>query len=158
MRLLALAAASLALTPHVSAQQPVPEWTLMRELRVGSLDGSDALGAIGDIVVSQRTGKVFVAEGSQRILVFDANGYRQDAFGRRGRGPGEFENLSHVYWSEGFIVATDGRSHQVSRFTEEGELIDARVVESRALPGVAQRARHSLRLEANTSWVWCDSR
>ncbi len=43
------------------------------------------------------------------------------------QGPGEFENLSHIYWTDGAIVALDNTHRTLTRFDETGQLIDVPV-------------------------------
>jgi hypothetical protein len=127
----------LLLPGHLLAQETLPRWSLVPQLRVGSIDGPDALEAMGEIVVSPRSGNIFVSEASQRILVFSADGRRLRQFGREGSGPGEFRNLQDIYWSDGRIVATDARVNRLTSFTEEGDVIAADLIESGPLPGVS---------------------
>ena len=71
MVFLALLCGSLAFAAPAAPQRKLPRWSLTTELRIGAIDGQDALDAIADIVVSPATGQIFVTERSQRILVFD---------------------------------------------------------------------------------------
>jgi hypothetical protein len=136
MPILAAASAVLLLAFQLPAQPSVPEWSLTPELRIGGVDGPNALDVIGSIVVSPRSGDVFVAEGSRRISVFGADGSRRRTFGRRGEGPGEFQNLKNIFWSDGTLFAVDGGgTHRVTRFTEEGDVVDSRTIESGPLIG-----------------------
>jgi hypothetical protein len=133
-------AVAVVLAAPLAGQQSLSTWSLDPELRLGSLDGPYALGALGSVVVSPKTGNVFVNEDARRILEFDSAGTKLHAFGHRGDGPGEFRNLSDLYWSDGHIIAFDAGSYRVSRFTEEGELVDSRRIESDPLPRGGMRA------------------
>ena len=86
MDFLALLCGILAFAAPAATQQKLPRWSLTAELRIGAIDGPDALDAIGDIVVSPATGQIFVTERSQRILVFDDRGRRVGAWGGQGDG------------------------------------------------------------------------
>jgi hypothetical protein len=131
---------TVMLTTPLVCQQHLPTWSLEPELRLGSLDGPDAFAALGPVVVSPRTGNVFVNEASQRVLAFDSTGKKLSAFGRAGDGPGEFRNLLDIYWLEGHIVAFDAGSSRVSWFTEGGELLESRRVQPDPHSGAAMHA------------------
>ena len=124
----------------VRAQSRLPVWTLAVEWRVGSIDGPDAFAALGSVTVSPRTGNVFVNEYNQRILAFDSAGRQLRSIGRTGGGPGEFGHLAGTFWADGLLMATDARSHRISWFTEEGEVVESRNVESGPIPSTSQRA------------------
>jgi hypothetical protein len=117
---------TVVLATPLICQRRLAAWSLEPVLRLGSLDGPYAFAALGPVVVSPRTGNVFVDEASQRILAFDSTGKKLSSFGRTGDGPGEFQNLLDIYWSDGQIVAFDAGSSRVSWFTEEGGQIESR--------------------------------
>lgn len=131
----------VAFSSSAQAQQDLPLWSLEPELRIGAIDGPEALDALGDVLVSPRTGRIFVTERSQRILVFDPQGRRLQPFGGAGEGPGEFQNLKEVFWTDGSITATDPRNYRVTAFTEEGEVVEARWVESAPVTDAGSPAR-----------------
>jgi hypothetical protein len=131
---------ALALAPPLLCQQRLQTWTLEPELRLGALDGPYAFAALGPVVVSPRTGNVFVGESPGHILAFDSTGKKLSAFGRVGDGPGEFRNPADIYWSDGHIVAFDAGSNRVSWFTEGGELVESRRIEPDPHSGAGMHA------------------
>lgn len=137
---LILGAAALVLATPLVCQQRLPTWSLEPELRLGALDGPYAFAALGPVVVSPRTGNVFVGESPAHILAFDRTGKKLSAFGRVGDGPGEFRNLLDIYWSDDQIVAFDSRSNRVSWFREDGEMVESRRVEPDPHSGAAMHA------------------
>jgi hypothetical protein len=137
---LLLGAMAPVLAPPLLCQQRLPTWSLEPELRLGALDGPYAFAALGPVVVSPRTGNVFVGESPGHILAFDSTGKKLSAFGRVGDGPGEFRNLADIYWSEGHIVAFDAGSSRVSWFTEDGGLVESRRIEPDPHSGAGMHA------------------
>ena len=53
LRILLISASQFFALP-LHAQQGLPVWTLVQEIRVGSINGSDALAALGPVTVSPR--------------------------------------------------------------------------------------------------------
>lgn len=85
-------------------------WTLVPEVSIGSIasDGPDLFGEIAAIEVDG-LGRIYVADRqAAEVRVFDADGNHVRTFGRRGRGPGEFEQLSGLGWgADGNLVVVD---------------------------------------------------
>jgi hypothetical protein len=108
LRLLTSAAVLCLAATVAGAQDTDPTWSLEPELRIGSLDdGPYALSSVSHVVVSPRTGAVFIAQFG-RIGVFDAAGRHLRTFGRRGEGPGEFSRVAALAWSSDRLVALKG--------------------------------------------------
>ncbi len=84
--------------PDATGAMREPErWTLVEELRIGSVE--DTLTGFSRVagVLPAPDGRVYVADAQdQRIRVFDADGGYVGAFGRRGQGPGETEAIREL--------------------------------------------------------------
>jgi hypothetical protein len=72
-----------------------------------------------------RAGNFVIANsGSGEILVFDAQGRLSRTIGRRGNGPGEFQDISSAVMIGGdSVFAYDGLLRRVSVFTEDGAFV-----------------------------------
>jgi hypothetical protein len=94
-----------------NAAQGVPSLDLVEDLRIGQLDGPTLLQfhQIGAITVDVHD-SLFVADnGSGQVRVFSPGGEPVRAFGRRGRGPGEFVRVSGLLLrDEGLLVVDAG--------------------------------------------------
>lgn len=87
--LLLVVAASFVSVPAV-AQACSEPWALEETLRIGSLDGEDALSGVLDLTVGP-SGSLYVAQVSlPAVTVFDEAGRPSHRIGRAGAGPGEF--------------------------------------------------------------------
>lgn len=117
-------------TPLLVAQEGVPEWRIEPAMRVGSIEGAEALGPIGSVNVDPQTGRVFANEYNERILVLDSLGRRENFIGRQGQGPGEFQHLVGIFVVGDTIFTTDWRNLRISSFNQAGELIRTRTVGS----------------------------
>lgn len=123
MKLCLLECLALALVSAETTAQSA--WQLEPEIRIGEVDGAGALSNILDIVVSPSSGLIFVSNTDQ-IKVFGPDGRYLRQIGRKGPGPGEFTILSRISWLDGDIVATDFQAKRLTRFTEEGVVVDSR--------------------------------
>ena len=108
-------AALLGLVPQVRGQEPcTADWRLTEGLRIGSLDGPDALTEVRSLAISPN-GDLYVTQyllGS--VTVFSADGKLVRTIGRTGQGPGEFENApSSVTW-RGDTLWEIARRHNTS--------------------------------------------
>lgn len=100
-------------------------WRLVEELRIGSeADGQDGFADIRG-VLEDRTGKIWVLEGStQEIRIFDSTGRHLKTVGRRGAGPGEFQGAAGIALApDGAIWVEDGRQGRFSVFDAEGRFL-----------------------------------
>ncbi len=117
LRPLGVLVVALWSAPTSSAQSQLPEWKLDATPRV-SIGGD---GAKNTEFLHVRTalrlgdGRIVVANaGTSEFRIFDAKGGYVGSFGRKGKGPGEFESLS---WNERFgdtVIAYDGGSRRIS--------------------------------------------
>ena len=75
-------------------------WVLEEDLRIGTLEGTgpDMFGAITDFEVD-RYGRFWLFEGqAQELRVFDSTGSFVRTVGRKGEGPGEFNQVIGMAW------------------------------------------------------------
>jgi len=114
----------LSLTGCEDAAQnrvPTPEWTLERELTIGSLDGpNDALTRIGSISLGNN-GEVLITQPRERVIrVFDRHGNFRREFAGEGDGPGEFRSMGLIKRLADTLYLTDFQNQRTSFFSEEG--------------------------------------
>ena len=90
---------------HVPPADPAPTWTLVEELRVGTLDGGgpDSFGRLGGLVALEGGGFAVLESQAAEIRVFAADGSHVATHGGRGEGPGEFRDPT------GLMIDPDGR-------------------------------------------------
>src|SRR5262245_50167026 len=87
--------------------QALPTWTLVRELRIGALDGPDALTFVGSVLADAQR-RIFVAQPQENVVkVFGATGRLELQIGRKGAGPGEFSSLGPLQWRNDTILIFD---------------------------------------------------
>ena len=107
--------------------ETLPIWSVdpVPAVDIGSADG----GAGHDLHWPRAAarlpgGGIIVANtGSNEIRVFDASGNFVRALGRKGAGPGEFENLSWTGWLAGdTILGYDPPNRRLTVFTPDGEV------------------------------------
>jgi len=119
-RSLTLAALAAALSGPALAQA-APRWQAVEELRI-----DESAGPVLSDVVSltvDRAGRIFAAarlDGA--IHVFSPTGRPERSFGRRGRGPGEFQGLGRLAWKADTLYAVDSQLRRVTLFTPEGRV------------------------------------
>lgn len=137
MRLLA---ASLVATALLSSQADAQaeRWTLVPEIRIGSLDDPDqSLTRVSGVATSP-SGNVFVTQPQDRLIrVFDSDGRATRVIGRAGEGPGEFSDLiSHIGFLEDTLWVSDGRLQRVSFFDKAGKFLRSEPTRSPAIDGI----------------------
>jgi hypothetical protein len=119
-----LAFAHLGCEGHGSEQASVPEWTLVRELTVGSLDGrEDALTRIGSLALGTQE-EVFVSQPDEFVVrVFDPEGHARGKFAGQGDGPGEFRGMGPIRRLADTLYVFDFRNGRTSLFSEDGRFL-----------------------------------
>jgi hypothetical protein len=117
----------LAGQPSAQIVEPVARWTVsdVPTMRVGgepSGPTSDVFSVRG--VVELQNGRLVIADGGPRLIFLNPDGTHHRTVGRRGRGPGEFSQISWIARIRGdSIVVGEGLSAgRVSIFDSEGEL------------------------------------
>jgi hypothetical protein len=118
-RLLALACGFSVLPGSIVAQGSGARWTLTPELRIGSREREEsALSRISGLAVG-RDGKVYVAQPLDRaVWVFDARGKRLTNVGRRGNGPGEFQDPREIGWLGDTLWVHDAAQGRMTLFAD----------------------------------------
>ena len=110
MRICSAMVAALLLTGPAQAQEPA-HWRLVEEWRVGgAVDGALSLNNVR-AVLPMADGRIVILEGKdQQVHILSNRGVPIRTIGRRGAGPGEFQNAT------GLLVMPDGRImvHDVS--------------------------------------------
>jgi hypothetical protein len=109
-----------------SALDLLPRWTIgSAQVVVGGADAPDSLQVLrGRTPTRMSDGAVVVSTERSRLLVVDTSGVKRLTVGRRGRGPGEFEELwSFAVLIGDTIVAHDPKARRISVFTRDGQLV-----------------------------------
>jgi hypothetical protein len=106
------------------ADQPspdIPEWSFSPVVLVQPEQAP--FGRVADLELGE-DGSVFVLDAlSRTIRVFGRDGVEVREFGRRGQGPGEFEQPGRLLWGpEGNLWVLDLRDGRLTAFSPEGEL------------------------------------
>jgi len=82
------------------------------------------LNRVGAAVIDKH-GYFYVCERSgRRIAVFDPSGAYVRSFGRRGSGPGEFQSIALIGWSDHELILFDSMLRRVTQYSTEGILSD----------------------------------
>lgn len=100
-------------------------WEVVEELRIGSLDDPEVgFSSVADIELG-RDGLLYVLDSQERqVRVFDRTGHRVRAFGRRGSGPGEFQDPESLGVVGDTVWVTEmGGNHRVTLFSSDGKLL-----------------------------------
>jgi len=143
--LILLALVSVACTPDDGDDTPVVERTtvgdttivrtvsgsvwgdtarLVEEVRIGALDGPEetTFGSV-DQVVPRRDGGVDVFDSQAFALRrYDSTGAFVKQIGRRGQGPGEYEQIIGMRaLSDGRLAAYDGRNTRITTYSPNGD-------------------------------------
>ncbi len=103
------------------APTDLPEWSFSPVTLVQPQEAP--FGRIADIEIGE-DGSVFVLDAiSRTIRVFAEDGVEVGGFGRRGQGPGEFEEPGALRWGpEGDLWVLDLRNGRLTAWSPEGEL------------------------------------
>ena len=112
----------------------LPPLELVEELRIGSLDDPDSGFAAIHGVDVDRDGNVYAFEGqSAQLRVYDPEGRRVRTIGRRGEGPGEFED-SPLFGVVGDTIWTyDMRLRRITLFDRAGTVLSTSRLEGLAV-------------------------
>lgn len=145
----ALGGALLFVTPSL-AQTCRQEWKLEEQVRIGSLDGSDALNEVRSLGVAPN-GEIYITQFLRGdITVFSPEGDLLRTLGRSGQGPGEFERApSRVTWHGGALWVSD--QFRLQSFDAEGRP-DAFIRFQVPFPEESARYTPDLPLADGTLW------
>lgn len=100
--------------------------------KIASITGNQEHFIGSPVAIIAKNDKVFIADAmDMKIKVFSLNGDFIREFGGRGRGPGEFQNLT-VLWSDkdDKIYIADYFNLKISIFDGKGELLEEQTVNS----------------------------
>lgn len=135
-----LTAAALLMTSLLGAQAAPPKWDLVRDLRIGSVDDpSYDLSAVKGLAVGPG-GQIYVGQRYE-IRLFDARGKFVRTIGRRGSGPGEFQQVGGIGWRGDTLWATDDPAYRINLFTPRGDAVQTLRVDAPLLPGASRPTR-----------------
>lgn len=116
--------------PDLAAAPDLPAVQLVEELRIGRAlgDDPDAPDLFGSIaaVATDDADNIYVADHqSSDIRVFDRAGNFVRRIGGKGRGPGEFQDLTGVLWQgqTDILWARDARRYLLLAFDSTGALL-----------------------------------
>ncbi len=114
----------LLCAPVAAQQAPVPRLSLHEELRIGSVDDPRYdLSRVSDVGVDG-SGRIFVGQPQEHVVrVFSGDGRALNTIGRRGSGPGEFQDVGDLGWRGDTLWVRDQRSNRLSFFTGGGEFL-----------------------------------
>ena len=105
-----------------------PTWTLVEELRVGSLDGSgpDAFSRLKGLVALEGGGFAVLDSQIQELRVFGPDGTHIATHGGKGQGPGEFVDANGLMSGPGGLLwVPDARNGRMSVFDPEGGFLES---------------------------------
>ena len=124
MRVLLICLTLAATVASASAQTRVERWSLVPDLRIGSVNAPDySLTEVLDLEIGSE-GEIYVLQwGEQTIHVFDRAGKFLRVIGRRGEGPGEFFSLAQLGWKGDTLWVQDPLANRVSLFHPSGKFL-----------------------------------
>lgn len=113
---------------NIPVANAFPTWTLVEELRVGSMDGAgpDAFAYLKGLVVLEDGGFAVLDSQAQELRLFDSDGTHVATHGRKGQGPGEFVDANGLMLGpNGRLWVPDARNGRVSVFDPEDGFIES---------------------------------
>ena len=113
---------------NIPAANVTPMWTLVEELRVGSVDGDgpDGFGYLKGLVVLDGGGFAVLDSEVQELRVFGPDGAYVATHGRKGQGPGEFVDANGLMLGpNGRIWVPDARNGRMSIFDPKDGFIES---------------------------------
>ncbi|WP_420448792.1 hypothetical protein [Candidatus Palauibacter sp.] len=113
---------------NVLPGDPVPTWTLVEDLRVGSVDGDgpDVFGELRGLVVLPAGGFAVLDSHAQEVRVFAADGSHRATYGGNGEGPGELRDAHGLMLDpHGRLWVTDPSNSRLSVFDPETGFVES---------------------------------
>ena len=113
---------------NVLPDNPSPTWTLIEELRVGSVDGDgpDTFGELRGLVVLPDGGFAVLDSQAQEVRVFAADGSHRATYGGKGEGPGELRDAHGLMLDpQGRLWVTDPANDRMSVFDPDTGFLDS---------------------------------
>ncbi|MCA1790722.1 MAG: hypothetical protein LC667_12950 [Thioalkalivibrio sp.] len=106
------------------AQSQAAEWQWRESLRLGAVDGPEALTRVSDLELS-RDGKVFIGQPEQSaIAVFGRDGTFNRLLGSEGGGPGEFRRVKRLGWRDSLLTIYDDKQPRLTLLSESGAALE----------------------------------
>lgn len=105
-----------------------PRWTIVEELRIGSVEGGgpDGFSEVFGLVAVDGGGFAVLDEQTQEIRVFDGDGAHVATHGGRGEGPGELQQANGLMTGpEGLLWAPDSRNGRMSVFDARDGFVES---------------------------------
>lgn len=105
-----------------------PRWTIVEELRLGSVEGGgpDGFSEIFGLIALDGGGFAVLDEQTQEIRVFDGDGAHVVTHGGRGEGPGELQQANGLMAGpEGRLWAPDSRNGRMSVFDARDGFVES---------------------------------
>lgn len=107
--------------PSKSTFDPKVEFETMFEIKS---EGENYILSRPNHIVTDKLQNIYISDlGSMMIHKFSSTGEYIDSFGRRGRGPGEFLDITLLHINGNGLFAFDQTNLAVSQFSIEGDLI-----------------------------------
>ncbi len=143
------AAACLIVQPAIAQ-----EWIPREQLRLGSLDEpSTSFGRITTAAIDA-TNRIYVVDAlAQNARVFSPGGRLERTIGRRGKGPGEFEGVSRLGFTNDRLWVSDGALNRVVFFTLDGRPDSTSVLRFVPPPGFGGSAPAAVTRDGNFIFV-----
>ncbi len=113
---------------NVPRTDAAPTWTLVEELRVGTVEGAgpDAFAYLKGLVVLDDGRFAVLDSQSQELRVFGPDGAHIATHGRKGQGPGEFVNANGLMLDhDGRLWVPDTRNGRMSVFDPEDGFVES---------------------------------
>ncbi len=116
------------LVTNTASADPSPTWTLVEELRVGTVEGGrpESFGTLKGLVALPAGGFAVLESQAQEIRVFGEDGSYVATHGGRGEGPGEFVDANGLMLDpQGRIWASDPRNGRMSVFDPSDGFVES---------------------------------
>lgn len=113
---------------NIPSADPLPTWTLVEELRVGSVDGAgpDVFAYLKGLGALDGGGFVVLDSEARELRVFGSDGAHIASHGREGQGPGEFREANGLMLGpNGRLWIPDTRNGRMSVFDPEDGFVES---------------------------------
>jgi len=101
---------------------PTLELKLVQELTLGEDENDEnQLFTMGARVAADENGTMYILDpGNGRVVVFDKDGGFVRTFGKKGQGPGEFQQPNEIVIHDGQVMVVDTGARKLHMFDAEG--------------------------------------
>ena len=113
---------------NIPPAEASPTWTLVEELRVGTVEGAgpDAFAYLKGLVALDGGGFAVLESQAQELRVFGPDGTHVATHGRKGEGPGEFADANGLMLgARGRLWVPDTRNGRMSVFDPEEGFVES---------------------------------